>query len=103
MRVISKKKLRAFWEKHKTAEQPLQNWYRVVSKMDWRTFAGVRATFNSADLVGECVVFNVGGNNWRLIVTIRYEVRKVFVLKVMDHKEYDKRNWMEECGCERRV
>jgi mRNA interferase HigB len=59
----------------------------------------VKASFASASIVGDCIVFNVGGNKYRLISRIRYGPQKVFVLKVMTHGEYDEGKWKSECGC----
>jgi len=59
----------------------------------------VKAAFPSASIVGDCVVFNIGGNKYRLVTRIRYKSRKVFVLKVMTHSEYDEDKWKDECGC----
>ena len=55
--------------------------------------------FSNASLVGNCVVFNIGGNKYRLIARILYPSQKVFVLKVMTHAEYDEDKWKEQCGC----
>ena len=49
--------------------------------------------------MGDCIVFNIGGNKYRLITRIRYTTQKVFVLKVMTHREYDEGKWKDECGC----
>jgi mRNA interferase HigB len=59
----------------------------------------VRDSFASASIVGDCVVFNIGGNKYRLITRIRYASQKVFVLKLMTHSEYDEDKWKDECGC----
>jgi mRNA interferase HigB len=59
----------------------------------------VKASFAGASIVRDCIVFNIGGNKYRLISRIRYEARKVFVLKVMTHGEYDEDRWKGECGC----
>ncbi|MBB03108.1 MAG: hypothetical protein CMJ47_10710 [Planctomyces sp.] len=103
MRVISRSRLKAFWESSNTAdsEGPLRAWYTHVSNktVAWRHWGDVRATFRNADLVGNCVVFNIGGNKYRLIARVLYPSQKVFILKVMTHKEYDKDKWKEECGC----
>lgn len=69
---------------------------RTVS---WEAFADVKASFASVSIVGDCVVFNIGGNKYRLISRIRYTSQKVFVLKVMTHREYDDDRWKGECGC----
>ena len=64
----------------------------------------LRQTFGSADQVGNCVVFDVGNNRYRLIGrvkygTINYRAGMIFILKVMDHQEYDNKLWIEQCGC----
>jgi len=103
MRVISKSRLRDFWEQpeHIDAERPLRAWYTHVSNktVSWQAWADVKADFASASIVGNCVVFNIGGNKFRLITRVLYPSQKVFILKVMTHDEYDQDLWKEECGC----
>lgn len=103
MRVISKARLRRFWEQpgHQDAEGPLRAWYTHVrdKSVSWQTWAEVKASFGRASIVGNCIVFDIGGNKYRLVVRILYPSGKVFVLKVMTHKEYDEDDWKEECGC----
>ena len=103
MRVISKARLKHFWESpgHGGAEGPLRAWFTHVNSriVSWRSWGDVKASFASASLVGDCVVFNIGGNKCRLISRIRYATQKVFVLKVMTHREYDEDKWKDECGC----
>lgn len=103
MRVISKARLRDFWERpgHEDSEGPLRAWYTHVNdkSVAWQSWSEVKADFASASIVGNCVVFNIGGNKYRLVTRILYPSRKVFVLKVMTHEEYDEDQWKEECGC----
>lgn len=103
MRVISKARLRQFWEQpgHADAEGPLRAWHTHVNSQTvaWQSWAAVKADFASASIVGNCVVFNVGGNKYRLVVRILYPSQKVFVLKVLTHAEYDEDNWKKQCGC----
>lgn len=103
MRVISKARLRTFWEQagHRDAEGPLQAWHsHVTSKaVTWLAWGDVREEFGSASLVGNCVVFNIGGNKYRLITRILYPSQKIFILKVMSHREYDQDSWKLDCGC----
>ena len=103
MRVISKARLKQFWESpgQKDAEGPLRAWYTHVNSktVSWQSWGEVKASFASASLVGDCVVFNIGGNKYRLITRIRYTIQKVFVLKVMTHSEYDEDKWKGEFGC----
>lgn len=103
MRVIAISRLRTFWEasEQQDAEGPLKAWYAHVSnrQVEWRNWADVRASFANADLVGNCTVFNIAGNKYRLITRIMYSSQKVYLLEVMTHKDYDKNKWKEECGC----
>lgn len=103
MRVISKSRLRQFWESPGCEDSagPLAAWYTHVSNrhVAWLHWADVKATFATASLVGNCVVFNIGGNKYRLVTRVLYPSQKVFILRVMTHNQYDNVNWKEECGC----
>lgn len=106
MRVISKARIRQFWQSaaHRDAEGPLRAWYTHVNtrSTSWRSWGDVKASFRTASIVGDCVVFNIGGNKYRLISRIRFPSQKVFVLKIMTHREYDDGKWRDECGCFKR-
>jgi len=103
MRVISKSRLRRFWEAPSQAdsEGPLRAWYTHISSrtVSWHSWGDVISTYRSASLVGNCVVFNIGGNKYRLIARVLYRSQKVFILKIMTHAEYDEDRWKQECGC----
>ena len=103
MRVISRSRLRRFWVTPGlgSSEGPLKAWHSHVSakSVDWKSWAEVKAAFRHASIVGNCVVFNIGGNKFRLVTRILFRSRKVFILKVMTHGEYDQNAWKEECGC----
>ena len=98
---ISKSRLREFWQTpaYADSEGPLAAWYRHVSKAVWTKSSEVKASFNHVDFVGTCAVFNVGGNKYRLVTRIFYPSHKVFILRVMTHKQYDEESWAEDCGC----
>ena len=95
MHVISRKKLNEFAEKHPEAQVPLARWYRLAKQLDFSSHAELRHTFPSADRVGKLTVFNVGGNNIRLIAAIHYNRRKIYIRAVLTHVEYDKQRWKE--------
>ncbi len=103
MRVISKARLREFWEVpgHGPAAGPLRAWYTHVNRrtVSWQLWGEVKADFGSASIVGNCIVFNIGGNQYRLVTRVLFSSQKVFVLKVMTHAEYHKDTWKDECGC----
>lgn len=79
----------------------MRAWYTHVSKkaVAWHSWGDVKADFGRASLVGRCVVFNIGGNKYRLATRILFASQKVFVLRVMTHKEYDEEKCKDECGC----
>ena len=93
MRVISKKRLREFWQRHANARAPLEEWYAVTRKANWQKFTDVKTTYRAADSVNQFVVFDIGGNKFRLIAFIDYEWGKLFVRAVLTHKEYGKGIW----------
>ncbi|MCI0380054.1 MAG: type II toxin-antitoxin system HigB family toxin [Gemmataceae bacterium] len=103
MRVISKRRLREFWVARKgdanVAERDLVTWYKLAKHADWENFAQLKQTFGSADQVGNCVVFDVGNNRFRVIGRVTFRKGIVYVLRAMDHREYDKQRWADDCGC----
>ncbi len=91
MHIISRKPLREFSEKHPPAKNPLDMWFAEVSHTTWANFSDVKATYGSADGVADNrVIFNIGGNKYRLVVKIAYKTGKVFVRFVGTHAEYNK-------------
>lgn len=96
MRVVSRRTLRLFWEIHPTARPGLLLWYERTTKGSFTTFNTLRQTFPSADLVGDFIVFNIAGNNFRLITYIDFEDKMVFVRDVLTHAEYDKEKWKDD-------
>jgi mRNA interferase HigB len=93
MHIISRRKLREFSQDHPDAREALDHWYNAARKAIWRNFSDLRATFGSADQVGNLVVFNIGGNKYRLIVRIYYKDAVILIRHVMTHKEYDRGDW----------
>ena len=79
MHVISYKKIRDFCAKHDDATSSLNRWYRIVKHETFQMFADVRQLFPSADQVGDFVIFNIGGNKYRLVAFIRYPLKRVFI------------------------
>ena len=98
MFILSRKALRAFWERHPQARQPLEDWYTVADGASWQNLAETREDFRHADLVGHCTVFNIGGNKYRLVVKLNYRKQKILIRAVLTHAEYDKEGWKEDCG-----
>ncbi len=98
MHVISQKKLREFWADNPDAEAPLRAWHTIAERSTWQSFAEVRATWsNSVSQVGQCSVFNIGGNKYRLVVKMVFQWGRIYVLHVMTHREYDRDAWKADC------
>lgn len=90
MRVIAVSTLRAFWDRHPDAEQPLKAWFDEASHASWTQPADIKAQYRSASVLkNRRVVFNVKGNEYRLIVAIAYRLQIVYVKFVGTHAEYD--------------
>ena len=93
MRVIAKRTLREFWERHPDARQPLQEWYEVAESSDWYAPHRVRARYSSASIIaGNRVVFNIKGNAYRLVVKFNYPYRVVYIRFIGTHGEYNRIN-----------
>jgi mRNA interferase HigB len=99
MNVVSKRTLREFWVNNKQSEIPLDTWYRIAKKATWQNLVEVQNDFPHADLVGQCVVFNIGGNKFRLVTKIEFQKQVIFVKFILSHSEYDKNLWKKDCGC----
>ncbi|MBI2431267.1 MAG: type II toxin-antitoxin system HigB family toxin [Candidatus Hydrogenedentes bacterium] len=93
MHIISRKALRLFWEHYPDSRTALSHWFKLVQHTEFRDLAHLRSVFPSADLVGPWVVFNVGGNKYRLITTIHFNRGKIYIRHVLPHQEYDKGSW----------
>lgn len=91
MRVIAFKKIKEFYVNHSSAEIALRDWYTVVNNAKWLNFAELKNSFNSADNIGnDHFVFNIKGNNFRLIATVRFDYGIVYIRHICTHAEYDK-------------
>jgi len=91
MRIIAKSTLKKFWERYPDAEQPLKAWHDEVKKAEWDSFQDIKNQFRSASILGnDRVVFNIKGNDYRLIVLILFRRGKAFIRFVGTHREYDK-------------
>lgn len=97
MRIIAKSALVRFWSSlprgkaSDAARVALTEWHTTVSDADWSNFSEVKATFNSADYVADGkVVFDVGGNKYRVVGLIGFRTRRVFILFVGTHADYDR-------------
>lgn len=90
MRIIARKTLRDFWEKHPNARKPLQAWYADAKAAHWKSPKDIKDTYRNASVVANNrVVFNIKGNDYRLVVAINYDFSIVYIRFVGTHKEYD--------------
>jgi mRNA interferase HigB len=91
MHVIAIKKLRSFWERHPMVEPMLRAWYNESEAAQWRTPQDILRRYRTADILpGDRVVFNIKGNDYRLVVRIHYNTGVVFIRFVGTHAEYDR-------------
>jgi mRNA interferase HigB len=95
MHVISRKKLKEAAGRHGELEGPLDAWYRIAKKASWQSLADIRQIFSSADVVGRWTVFNIKGNQYRLITEINYNSGRIYIRDVLTHAEYDRGGWKQ--------
>lgn len=91
MRVIALSTLRTFWERHPDAETPLRAWHALASRADWKSPADIKDAYRNASFAANNrVVFNIKGNDYRLVVAVRYERGLMFIRFIGTHRQYDK-------------
>ena len=95
MNTISYRKIREFVGLHPNSESSLSAWFKIARKARWQNIVEVRQDYPHADLVGRNVVFNIAGNNYRLIAEIHFESQLILIRHILTHAEYDKDKWKE--------
>ena len=93
MRVISIKTIKDFWENKdfKDSEQSLKSWYAEVRREKWKSPHCIKQKYKNASVIGENrIVFNIKGNKYRLVVTVKYDFKIVFIRFIGTHNKYDK-------------
>ena len=91
MHINTRRRLSEFWQIHADAREPLREWYRLVSRRRYADPHELRADFPTASLLGGGkTVFNVAGHRYRLVVTVRYDLGRVFIRHVLTHGDYDR-------------
>ena len=90
MRILNQRCCIDFYSLTRKAEPPLKAWITTVRCASWRNFADVRRTYRSADKVGRLLVFNVGGNKYRVLATPNFSFGWVKIERVLTHEEYDR-------------
>jgi mRNA interferase HigB len=92
VRIITESRLTAFWTEHPPAEIPLKAWRALMRLARYESPHQVKADFPATDFLGSRVtVFDIGGNRYRLVVTMRYDLQRVYIRHVLTHAEYDRR------------
>ena len=90
MNVVALRTLKAFWTKHPDAKAPLTAWYTLAKAAEWKSPQDIRDQFNTADFLADNrVIFDIGGNKYRLVARVSYTFKQVLVKFVGTHKEYD--------------
>jgi mRNA interferase HigB len=96
MRIISRRRLQEFSAIHPDAAVALDNWYRIAKSAQWKDITDVKQVYPTADAAGDFTVFNIRGNNYRLIVAIVYSTQRIYIKYVLTHAEYDKEDWKND-------
>jgi mRNA interferase HigB len=93
LHVISRKKLLEAAERHRDLGGPLDVWYRIAKKAEWRNLVDVKRVFPTSDAAGRFTIFNIKGNAYRLVCEINYRTQRIFLRHVLTHAVYSKGNW----------
>ncbi|MFE1746620.1 type II toxin-antitoxin system HigB family toxin [Coleofasciculus sp. H7-2] len=96
MHIITYKRLKDFWGKHPNSQTSLQLWYDHTKEAQWENFVDLRVILPSADQVKNLTVFNICGNNYRLIALVDYKYKKIFIRNVLTYAEYDTEDWKND-------
>jgi mRNA interferase HigB len=90
MRIIALSTLRVFWESHPDAETPLRSWHALASRAHWYTPSDIKAAYRNASFTGNNrVVFNIKGNDYRLVAAVRYDKGLLYIRFIGTHRHYD--------------
>jgi mRNA interferase HigB len=95
--VVSRHGLKKLTAKHPGTESDALNWFRTAAAANWTCLADVRIKFPGADLIGEVLAFNLGHNRYRLITTVFFADREIYVKALLTHKAYDREEWKKWC------
>ncbi len=95
MRIVSRKAIRDASARHSEWSASLRAWYKIAKSADWKNFAEVRSSWRNSDVIEGFVVFDISNNRCRLIATINYKWRMVYIRRIVSHDEYDEREWLK--------
>jgi mRNA interferase HigB len=88
--IVTEKRIREFIEREPRSADAMWRWADAIESSNWRNPGDLRATFQAASFVGDLTVFNVGGNNYRIMAFVHFRKQIVYVKRIGTHKEYDK-------------
>ncbi len=93
MHVITKKRIVEAKKKYPHSVSALDGWYAVVKKNNFLSFANLKQVFNTVDKIGKLYIFDIGGNKLRLIASVHFNRKKLYIRAILTHAEYDKSKW----------
>ena len=91
MTVVGEHKIRRFAKKHAASRKPLARFIELAQAADWKHFSELKETFSAADYVSGIVIFDIGGNKYRLTATVNYELHTLLIEEVLTHEQYNER------------
>ena len=100
MRIISERAVKNYYQQNPESETALRYWIRAIRIADWHSFIDLKNTFNHADIYKKCIIFDVGGNKWRVIGKVEYQKHLVFIKRILTHDDYTHKNgrlWKSDC------
>jgi len=99
MHVIVRKILTDFSTRHPDAREPIERWWKICRKNNFSSYYELRQTFGTSDIIGKCIVFNIGGGKYRLITRVNFIAHRMWIKYILPHKEYEKLNLKEDTKC----
>ena len=99
MHIISRKMLVRFWTRYPDAEPQLDDWFKSVTRVPWQKWSDVCAMYPKASTFECCLIFNICGGSYRLVVCRSANWKTLFVVGVFTHQEYDRDLWKGSCEC----
>ncbi len=96
MHIITRARLRQFWEKHADAEDALRLWYQRANQASWQNILEVQRVYPAAEIAGRLTIFDIKGHSYRLIVRIEYERQEIYIRHLLTHEEYSKNHWKKD-------
>ena len=100
MHIIARKALIDLGVKYPDARFPIERWWTICRKNTFFSFSDLKKTFGTADMVNRCVIFNIGGGKYRLVVRVNFAAHRMWIKYVLPHDEYEKLDLKEDSKCQ---